>query len=62
MKQCYECDYAGMDMDMDPYCVRPEVMGEKYKYGLYTRRARAKDGECGIEAKYFEPRKLPMVK
>lgn len=56
-KRCYECDHCGMDMDMDPYCVQPEVMGAKNRYGLYTKHARAYDGACGPEAKLWEPRK-----
>lgn len=61
-KRCFECEHAGMDMDMDPYCVQSDVIGETHKYGLYTRHARASDGKCGPEAKFFEPRKLPVMK
>jgi len=30
---CQNCDYSGMDMDMDPYCAHPEVL-KKHPYGL----------------------------
>ena len=25
-KSCFNCNYCGMDMDMDPYCVHPNVL------------------------------------
>lgn len=63
-KRCYECDHCGMDMDMDPYCVEPNVVGAGNIFGLVTRRARDTDGKCGPEAKFFTPRTprvLPQV-
>lgn len=27
-KSCFNCDFCGMDMDMDPYCVAPQVIAE----------------------------------
>jgi hypothetical protein len=40
-KDCINCKFAGMDMDMDPYCAntgvlakRTEVTGRTYPYGL----------------------------
>jgi len=41
VKDCRNCKFAGMDMDMDPYCVNAGVLGERskvtgrtYPYGL----------------------------
>lgn len=38
-RDCFECDHCGMYMDMDPYCVAPEVT-KKHPYGLVVRQAR----------------------
>lgn len=44
---CGKCDFCGMDMDMDPFCVnvqvldlRTEITGKKYPYGLDIHPAR----------------------
>lgn len=46
-KRCTECDHCGMDMDMEPYCVQPDVIalrtketGRDYPWGLDINRAR----------------------
>lgn len=31
-RRCHACRYCGMDMDMEPYCVHPEVL-KRAKYG-----------------------------
>jgi hypothetical protein len=32
-KSCFECDYSGMDMDMDPYCAHPTLLKD-HPYGV----------------------------
>lgn len=48
-RTCTACDYCGMDMDLDPYCVETKTLalvteetGQKYPVGLYLRHARPK--------------------
>lgn len=31
-RECFNCDFCGMDMDMDPYCAHPKVL-EKFPFG-----------------------------
>jgi hypothetical protein len=32
-RDCRDCKFSGMDMDMDPYCVHKKVLAE-HPYGL----------------------------
>lgn len=68
-RNCTECRYCGMDMDMDPYCAHPEVL-KTNRWGSSVnvvrgaplrgddeRRRLSYYGRCGQEAKLFEPRR-----
>lgn len=35
---CGNCDYCGMDMEMEPYCVHPLIV-KKFSYGLNINKA-----------------------
>jgi hypothetical protein len=35
---CSGCDYCGMDMDLDPFCVHPTVKAE-HPWGLTINKA-----------------------
>lgn len=37
-KDCFKCDWSGMDMDMEPYCINPTV-AKKHPYGLVVNQA-----------------------
>ena len=47
------CDFCGMDMDMDPYCVHKKILKNK-PYGLYIRHALQ---EC--KGEWWKKRKNP---
>lgn len=58
-KSCMNCNYCGMDMDMEPFCVNKEVLakrtaetGRNYPWGLDVNPARE---QC--KGDFFEPRK-----
>ena len=58
MESCYRCNNCGMDMDMDPFCVKPEVLakrtevtGREYPWGLDVNPARE---QC--KGEFFEVR------
>ena len=59
-KRCaVQCQHCGMDMDMEPYCVRVEVLalrtketGREYAWGLDVNPARRL-----CKGDYWEPRK-----
>lgn len=40
-RECLNCDFCGMDMDMDPYCVAPAVVAEN-PYGSSVNSERVK--------------------
>lgn len=59
MASCIECKNCGMDMDMDPFCVKAEVLakrteitGKTYPWGLDSNHASAL-----CKGEFFEPRK-----
>lgn len=46
-QSCWQCNNCGMDMDMDPFCVKKEVLakqtettGREYPWGLNVNPAR----------------------
>ena len=58
-KRCYDCNNCGMDMDMQPYCVKDEVLakrteitGREYPWGLDVNPARTL-----CKGDFFEVRK-----
>lgn len=51
-KKCTDCKWCFMEPDDDFTCGH-EVMG---LFGLYVKHARKPGGECGPDAKLFEPR------
>lgn len=67
--RCEKCDFCGMDMDLEPYCVHPQVL-KTNSYGSncnVVRGAKLCEGDtrlklphynlCGQEAKLWEIRK-----
>ena len=50
---CSSCNFCGMDMDMDPYCVHPKVLKEHpHGYGINH----AIKETCGTDLKLWEKR------
>lgn len=57
-RECRDCKYCGMDMDMEPYCVHPEVL-KRMPFGqiLSSIAAPTIEGkECGPSKKLWEER------
>lgn len=56
-KDCNNCRYSGMDMDMEPYCVHPEVR-KRMPYGqiLSSLAAPTQPGRECEGLKLWEPR------
>lgn len=50
-KNCRNCKWSGMDMDMDPYCIHPNVAKE-HPYGLVLHNPKI--------GKFCEREKLPL--
>lgn len=48
------CAYCSLDMDMDFFCVHPNVL-KNHPYGLYLRNVRKPGGICE-GGKLWEPR------
>ena len=67
-KRCFDCDFCGMDMDLEPYCAHPDVL-KTNPWGSNTnvvRGAKFSNDDrtklphynlCGQDAKLFEIRK-----
>lgn len=55
-KDCRDCDYSGMDMDMDPFCVHPNVLKE-HPYGLVLHSTTIAKFCPSPELPLFIPRK-----
>lgn len=56
-KGCRGCDHCGMDMDMAPYCVAPEVLKE-WPNGVNINMAIAKF--CTPELKLWKEREVRL--
>lgn len=57
-RECRDCKYCGMDMDMEPYCVHPEVL-KRAPYGQILSSIAAptvKGNECEPDLKLWEER------
>jgi hypothetical protein len=58
-RSCDQCKYCGMDMDMEPYCVHPQVL-KRMPYGqiLSSLAAPTRDGRECEGLKLWEARGL----
>ena len=54
-KSCFDCKYAGMDMDMEPYCDHPQTLVTMPYGSKLSRRDPARD-HCGEEKKSWVQR------
>jgi hypothetical protein len=51
------CEYCSLDMDMDFFCVHPDVIKAGHPFGLYINRAREEGKPCGPNGKLWKRRK-----
>lgn len=54
-KNCRDCKWAGMDMDMEPYCAHPQTLVTMPHGSNLCRRDPARD-HCGETKASFEER------